>query len=151
MTTVLFACVRNAGRSQMAAALFNALADPAKARAVSAGTSPAECVQHEVVQVMRELGVDLADATPTRLTDHVAREADLLITMGCGEACPVVPGARYAAWDVPDPYGQPGERVRAIREEIHERVRQLVDAEHWARDEDTWRGVPAPLGAGKAK
>ena len=94
MKTVLFACVHNAGRSQMAAAFFDALADATKARAVSAGTQPGASVHPEVLTTMREVGIDLLEATPTLLTEEVARGASLLITMGCGEACPVVPGLR---------------------------------------------------------
>ena len=92
MKTVIFACVHNAGRSQMAAAFFNRFADPAAARALSAGTQPAEHVHAEVVKVMREIEIELGDARPTRLTDELAAGAQLLITMGCGESCPVVPG-----------------------------------------------------------
>jgi arsenate reductase len=132
MNTVIFACVHNAGRSQMAAALFNRAADPARARAISAGTQPGERVHPEVVEVMRELAVDLADARPRRLTDELAAGADLLITMGCGDACPVVPGLRREDWPLPDPKGQPLEQVRAIRDEIARRVDTLVRAEAWA-------------------
>ena len=126
MKTVLFACVHNAGRSQMAAALFNRVADPAKARAVSAGTEPGDRVHPEVVDAMRELGVDLSNARPRRLTDDLAREADLLVTMGCGEACPHVPGLVRDDWPLPDPKGQPPARVRAIRDEIRARVEELA-------------------------
>jgi arsenate reductase len=133
MTTVLFACVHNAGRSQMAAALFNLDADPAKARAVSAGTAPGAHVHPEVLEAMRELGVDLAGVQPQRLTDDLARQAQWLITMGCGDQCPVVPGAIRDDWPLEDPKGKPVERVREIREEIRGRVRALVQAEGWAR------------------
>jgi arsenate reductase (thioredoxin) len=133
MTTVLFACVHNAGRSQMAAAFFNALADPAAARALSAGTQPAARVHPEVVEAMREVRVDLHEVTPTLLTAELAAGAQLLVTMGCGETCPVVPGVRRAEWDIPDPKGQPATRVRAIRDAIRERVRTLVAAEGWQR------------------
>lgn len=126
MKTVLFACVHNAGRSQMAAALFNLLADPARARAISAGTQPGDRVHPGVVEAMRELGVDLSSARPRLLTDDLAREADVLITMGCGEACPHVPGLARADWPLPDPKGQPPERVREIRDEIRARVAELV-------------------------
>src|SRR5712691_1573749 len=101
--TVLFACVHNAGRSQMAAAFFNALANPAAASAISAGTQPAEHVHSEVIAVMREAGIDLGRAIPRRLTDNLADGTNLLITMGCGEACPIVPGARRQDWPLPDP------------------------------------------------
>lgn len=134
--TVIFACVHNAGRSQMAAALFNAQTDPSLARAVSAGTSPAERVHPEVATVMLEVGIDLRDATPRRLTDELAHGADMLITMGCGEACPVVPGARREDWPLPDPKGQALDAVREIRDAVRERVERLVQAEGWApRDE----------------
>jgi arsenate reductase len=124
--TVLFACVHNAGRSQMAAALFNQLADPAKARAISAGTEPGAHVHPEVVEAMGELGVDLRGAAPRKLTDALAAEASVLVTMGCGEACPVVPGATREDWPLDDPKGQPIERVRQIRDEIAGRVRTLL-------------------------
>ncbi len=135
MPTVIFACVHSAGRSQMAAAFFNALADPSRARAVSAGTDPAVHVHPEVVAVMREIGFDLSGAKPTRLTGELAREARLLVTMGCGESCPFVPGLRRQDWALADPKGQPAERVRAIRDEIRGRVERLVSAEGWRRTE----------------
>ena len=131
MNRVIFACVRNAGRSQMAAAFFNALAAPEKARAVSAGTRPGERVHPEVVTVMRESGIDLSTARPQNLTVDFARGARLLVTMGCGDECPVVPGARREDWPFQDPKGQPVERVRAIRDEIKTRVARLVEAEGW--------------------
>ncbi|MBI4518530.1 MAG: arsenate reductase ArsC [Deltaproteobacteria bacterium] len=133
MKTVIFACVHNAGRSQMAAGFFNRLADPTRARARSAGTQPAEHVHPEVVAVMRELGIDLSTAQPTRLTDELAAGAQLLVTMGCGESCPLVPGLRRQDWNLPDPKGQPIERVRTIRDEIRVRVEQLITAEGWGR------------------
>ena len=129
MKTVIFACVHNAGRSQMAAALFNRLADPAKARALSAGTNPGERVHPQVVAVMREEGVDLGNARPQKLTPELASQAQLLITMGCGDECPLVPGLRRDDWPLEDPKGQPLERVRAIRDDIRHRVEALVDAE----------------------
>ena len=131
MTTVLFACIHNAGRSQMAAALFNQIADPGKARALSAGTQPGAHVHPEVVQVMAEIGVDLSRATPQRLTDALAAEAQVLVTMGCGEACPLVPGLRRVDWRLDDPKGQPLETVRRIRDEIRARIADLVRAEGW--------------------
>jgi arsenate reductase len=131
MKTVIFACVHNAGRSQMAAAFFAELADPALARAVSAGTRPAERVHPEVVEAMREVGIDLSAARPRLLTQDLAREAQLLVTMGCGDECPLVPGLRREDWPLEDPKGQPAERVREIREEIRERVRSLVAREGW--------------------
>jgi arsenate reductase len=126
MQTVIFACVHNAGRSQMAAACFNALADPVRARAVSAGTEPAARVHPEVVEAMREIGIDLTAARPRLLTTELAAGASLLVTMGCGEACPVVPGVPREDWPLSDPEGQPLERVREIREEIRARVERLV-------------------------
>jgi arsenate reductase len=132
MNTVIFACVHNAGRSQMAAAFFNAQADPNLARAVSAGTQPGERVHPEVVTVMREVGIDLAAARPRKLTDDLARGAHLLITMGCGDACPVVPGLRRDDWPLADPKGQPLERVRDIRDQIRAQVTALLTVEGWA-------------------
>ena len=133
MTTVIFACVHNAGRSQMAAAFFNAVADPTKARAVSAGTDPGPSVHPEVVTVMREVGIDLADARPRRLTDELAASAELLVTMGCGEQCPVVPGHRRTDWPLDDPKGRPVAQVRSIRDDVQRRVDALVDAGGWRR------------------
>jgi arsenate reductase (thioredoxin) len=133
MTTVIFACVHNAGRSQMAAAFFNQLADPARARARSAGTQPAQRVHPEVVAVMREVGIELSTAQPTRLTDELAAGAQLLVTMGCGETCPVVPGLRRLDWDLPDPKGQTVEHVRAIRDDIRARIELLLATEGWQR------------------
>jgi arsenate reductase len=129
MKKVIFACVHSAGRSQMAAAFFNAMADPRKAVAISAGTRPDERVHPEVVAVMREVGVDLSGAKPRRLTPDLARGATLLVTMGCGEECPVIPGTRRDDWPLPDPKGQPLASVRVIREEIKRRVAGLVDSE----------------------
>lgn len=133
MTTVLFACVHNAGRSQMAAAWFNALADPGRARALSAGTSPASRVHPEVVAVMSEVGFDLSGAPTTRLTPELAAGATMLITMGCGDQCPVVPGVPRDDWPIDDPKGKPDEAVRVIREEIRGRVRDLVERQCWTR------------------
>lgn len=133
MHNVLFACVHNAGRSQMAAAFFNVLADTAKARALSAGTDPAAGVHPEVIAAMREVGIDLSGARPTRLTDTLARQAQLLVTMGCGEACPFVPGLRREDWPLADPKGQSLEQVRVIRAEIRARVQQLIQTEGWQR------------------
>ena len=133
MKTVLFACVHNAGRSQMAAALFTASADPGKARAVSAGTEPGPRVHPEVLAAMKELGVDLAGATPQKLTAELASKTDLLVTMGCGETCPVVPGLRREDWPLEDPKGKPIERVRQIRDDITRRVRHLLEAERWEK------------------
>jgi arsenate reductase len=131
MKTVLFACVHNAGRSQMAAAFFNGLADATRARAVSAGTEPGDRVHPEVAAAMREVGIDLSGATPQRLTPELARSADLLVTMGCGEACPYVPGLAREDWPLEDPKGRGAEEVRKIRDEVRQRVRALVDREGW--------------------
>jgi arsenate reductase len=133
MTTVLFACVHNAGRSQMAAAWFNALADPAKARAISAGTDPGARLHPEVIAVMNEAGIDLSGARPQRLDSALAQRAQMLITMGCGDECPVVPGATRDDWPLEDPGGQPVGKVREIRDEIAHRVRTLVEREGWSR------------------
>ena len=133
MKTVIFACVHSAGRSQMAAAFLNAVADGSRVRAVSAGTQPAARVHPEVVAAMREVGLDLSAATPRLLTADLAREAALLVTMGCGDACPVVPGLRRDDWPLSDPKGRPLEEVRRIRDEIRDRVAALVSAEGWQR------------------
>lgn len=134
MNTVLFACVHNAGRSQMAAAWFNRLADPSLARAISAGTDPGPRVHPEVVAAMSEVGVDLSAASTSRLTSELAQRARLLITMGCGDQCPIVPGLRRDDWPLEDPRGKPLDQVRHIRDEIRDRVTQLLDAEGWRRN-----------------
>ena len=131
MDTVIFACVHNAGRSQMAAAWFNALADPAMAHAVSAGTQPGERVHPVVVDVMREAGLDLSRNQPQRLTADLARGATLLVTMGCGDECPFVPGLQTDDWPLPDPKGRPLEEVRATRDAIRTRVADRVRARGW--------------------
>ena len=131
MKRVIFACVHNAGRSQMAAAFFTTMADPAKARAISAGTEPAAFVHPEVVAAMREVGIELGGVVPRLLTPALAEQAVLLVTMGCGEACPFVPGLEREDWNLPDPKGQPPEHVRAIRDEIRVRVDRLVAARGW--------------------
>ena len=133
MNSVVFACVHNAGRSQMAAAYFNKLADPTRAKAVSAGTTPGERVHPEVVAVMLEEGIDLGIARPQKLTEELASEAQLLITMGCGDECPYLPGLRRDDWPLEDPKGKPVARVREIRDEIRERVLALIAQEHWGR------------------
>jgi arsenate reductase len=133
MKTVLFACVHNAGRSQMAAAFFNAQADPLLARAVSAGTEPVTRVHPEVADAMYELGVDLGGAVPQRLTHELAREAALLVTMGCGEACPAIPGLAVEDWPLSDPKGQSVEVVYAIRDEVRRRVTDLIERNSWGR------------------
>ena len=125
MERVLFVCTHNAGRSQMAQALFEQAADGRHA-ADSAGTVPADRVHPEVVEVMRELGIDLADAHPQRLTDELAEQADVVVTMGCGDQCPFIPGKRYIDWELDDPKGRPVEEVRATRDEIARRVGELV-------------------------
>ena len=132
MNIVLFACVHNAGRSQMAAAWFNRLADPAKARAISAGTDPGSRVHPEVINAMNEVGVDLSKAGTTRLTTEVAQQAQMLITMGCGDQCPVVPGVRRDDWPLEDPKGKPIAQVRAIRDDIRQRVEALLVDEGWS-------------------
>jgi arsenate reductase len=133
MNTVIFACIHNAGRSQMAAAWFNALADSTKARAVSAGTDPGTRVHPEVLEAMSEVGIDLSGRTPQRLTDDLARDAQMLITMGCGEQCPVVPGLRRDDWPLEDPKGKPIARVREIRDDVRARVTALLRREGWVR------------------
>jgi len=133
MDTVIFACVHNAGRSQMAAAWFNALVDPSKARAVSAGTQPADRVHPIVVDAMRETGIDVSANRPQRLTDELARSANLLVTMGCGDECPFVPGLQTDDWPLADPKGQAIEEVRATRDNIRGRVISLLRARGWIR------------------
>ncbi|HLK35311.1 MAG TPA: arsenate reductase ArsC [Polyangiaceae bacterium] len=133
MKTVLFACIHNAGRSQMAAAWFNALADRDRARAVSAGTDPGTRVHPEVVTAMREVGIELEGVTPQKLTDELAERSSLLVTMGCGESCPIVPGLRRMDWPLEDPKGKPLERVRQIRDETRGRVDALLAEEGWKK------------------
>jgi arsenate reductase len=129
MFTVIFACVHNAGRSQMAAAFFNQLANHAKAHAISAGTEPGERVHPEVQAVMQEIGIDLSHAKPQKLTEELAKEAHLLITMGCGDKCPYVPGLRRDDWPLRDPKGLPMSEVRSVRDEIKGRVETLLKNE----------------------
>ncbi|MDP9001603.1 MAG: arsenate reductase ArsC [Myxococcota bacterium] len=133
MNTVIFACVHNAGRSQMAAAWFNALADSTKAHAVSAGTEPGARVHPEVLEAMSEVAIDLSDRKPQKLTDELARSAQMLVTMGCGEQCPVVPGLRSDDWPLEDPKGKPIERVREIRDQVRARVAALLAREGWEK------------------
>jgi arsenate reductase (thioredoxin) len=133
MERVIFACVHNAGRSQMAAAWFNALADPARAVAVSAGTQPGDRVHPVVVQAMAEAGIDVSASRPQRLTDELARSASLLVTMGCGDECPFVPGLHTTDWPLADPKGRPIEEVRATRDDIRARVIDLLRARGWIR------------------
>jgi arsenate reductase (thioredoxin) len=125
VATVLFVCLRNAGRSQMSQALFER-ASRGRHTAFSAGTTPADHVHPEVVAVMRELDIDLAERRPRLLTSELAARADVIVTMGCGDACPYIPGKRYVDWDLQDPKGQPIETVRKIREEIRSRTEQLL-------------------------
>jgi arsenate reductase (thioredoxin) len=125
MTRVLFVCLHNAGRSRMSEALFRRAAGE-RHEGRSAGTTPAERVHPEVVEAMRELGVDLSDRTPERLTNDMAEWADTIVTMGCGDECPYIPGKRYLDWDLPDPKGQPLEAVRRTRDEIARRVEELA-------------------------
>lgn len=133
MHKVIFACVHNAGRSQMAAAFFNQLADLNKAEAISAGTEPGLRVHPEVLAVMQEVGIDLSEAKPQKLTEELAREAQLLITMGCGDKCPYVPGLRRDDWPLPDPKGRPLDEVRAVRDDIRNRVSALLNTEEFTR------------------
>jgi arsenate reductase (thioredoxin) len=125
MTRALFVCLHNAGRSQMSEALF-ARAAAGRHEARSAGTTPGEHVHPEVVEAMAELGIDLADRTPRKLTREDAEWADVVVAMGCGDECPYVPGVRYVDWDLPDPKGQPLDAVRATRDEIARRVEALI-------------------------
>jgi len=128
---VVFACVANAGRSQMAAAFFNALANPARARAISAGTRPERTVHPEVVAAMGEKGIDLSAATPQYLSTDVAKDSHILITMGCGDECPLIPGVERDDWPLEDPKGKPAETVARIRDEIQKRVSELVVERKW--------------------
>ena len=134
MATVLFVCLHNAGRSQMSAALFEQAAQ-GRHHAGSAGSEadPAGHVHPPVVEVMRELGIDLADRRPQRLSTELAQQADVVVTMGCGDACPFIPGKRYIDWELPDPKGRPLDEVRATRDDIAGRVQQLVDELDHAR------------------
>ena len=125
MARVLFVCMHNAGRSQMSEALFaRAAGDDHEAR--SAGTTPGDRVHPEVVDAMAELDVDVGARTPRKLTQGDAEWADVVVTMGCGDECPYIPGKRYLDWDLPDPKGRPLEEVRATRDEIGRRVEQLI-------------------------
>lgn len=131
MNRVVFACRHNAGRSQMAAAFFNRMADPSRAQAISAGTTPGERVHPEVAAAMREVGVDLSGAEPQLLTAELASGARLLVTMGCGEECPYIPGAEIEDWPIEDPKGKPLERVREIRDEVRGRIADLLRRRGW--------------------
>jgi protein-tyrosine-phosphatase len=125
MANVLFVCLHNAGRSQISQALFERAAGE-RHSAMSAGTTPGDRVHPEVVEVMREVGIDLADRRPRRLTDDLAAWADVIVTMGCGDECPYIAGKRYIDWDLPDPKGRPVDEVRATRDDIDARVRKLA-------------------------
>ena len=125
MARVLFVCLHNAGRSQMSKALFER-ASEGRHEAESAGTEPAERVHPEVIEVMREIGVDLSGRTPQKLSDELAEWADVIVTMGCGDACPYIPGKRYIDWDLPDPKGLPLDEVRALRDDIAHRTEALA-------------------------
>jgi arsenate reductase (thioredoxin) len=126
MKTYLFACVHNAGRSQMSAAFFNAIADSAKAKGISAGTEPGVRVHPEVVEVMKEVGIDLSDVKPQLITPKMAGDVAFLITMGCGAVCPIIPQIRREDWPLEDPKGKPIERVRQIRDDIRDRVTKFA-------------------------
>jgi protein-tyrosine-phosphatase len=127
MRKVIFACVHNAGRSQMSGAFFNRYADPSEARAISAGTQPADRVHPVVIEVMKEVGLDVSNVKPQKLTPELAQDAYLLVTMGCGDECPFIPGLRRDDWPLPDPKGQSIDQVRMIRDEIEKRVKSLID------------------------
>lgn len=131
---VLFACTHNKGRSQIASAFFNQLADPAKATSISAGLDPAERVLHEVVEVMREVGIDLGDVQPIELTGRMLTELDFLVTLGCAERCPTIPASRRQDWRLRAPSTLPIDEVRALRDEIRELVTALISEKSWARD-----------------
>jgi arsenate reductase (thioredoxin) len=126
MATALFVCLHNAGRSQMSQALFERAAE-GRHRALSAGTTPGDRVHPEVVEAMRELGIDVADRVPRALTTALAEQADVVVTMGCGDECPYIPGRRYLDWDLEDPKDRPLDEVRATRDDIDRRVRELVE------------------------
>lgn len=130
MLKIIFACVHNAGRSQMAAAWFSQLADPHKATALSAGTEPGERIHPEVLRAMVEVGIDLRQTRPQKLSEEMVRDAQLLITMGCGDKCPYVPGLRRDDWPLRDPKGLPIEEVRAVRDEVKNRVEALLTLEN---------------------
>jgi len=125
MATVLFVCLHNAGRSQMSQALFERAAAGRHA-ALSAGTMPAKHVHPEVVEVMQELGIDLANRRPQLLTRELSEQADIVVTMGCGDECPYVPGKRYIDWDLPDPKGCPLDEIRTTRDDIARRIDALL-------------------------
>jgi protein-tyrosine-phosphatase len=152
VATVLFVCLHNAGRSQMSEAMFEHAAS-GRHRALSAGTTPAARVHPVVVDAMRELGIDLAGREPQLLTPELAEQADIFVTMGCGDECPYVPGRRYIDWDLPDPKGRPIEEVRAIRDDISRRIGSLVaELDLPAADEDAaGHAGPVPHGDRRAR
>ncbi|CAM6097976.1 unnamed protein product [Calypogeia fissa] len=132
--TVLFACVHNAGRSQMANTMFNLLADPSQARGISAGTQPGERVHPECVVAMKELGIDMTNEKPKLLTKELASTANFLITMGCGEACPYVPGLQREDWPLEDPKGKSPEQVKIIRDDVQKRVMDFLSRQGWEKN-----------------
>lgn len=131
---VLFACTHNKGRSQIASAFFQQLADPEKARSISAGLEPAKRVQNEVIEVMREVGIDLADIVPIALTGRMLTDLNFLVTLGCPERCPTIPPNKRQDWRLRDPSNLSVDEVRAIRDEIHALVTELVHDKGWARE-----------------
>lgn len=133
MDKVIFACVHNAGRSQMAAAFFNEMADPSRVEAVSAGTQPGDRVHPAVVAAMREVEIDISRKCPRRLTEELVRGASLLVTMGCGEECPYVAGVMRDDWPIPDPKNRSVREVREIRDEVKDRVAALIESRGWQR------------------
>jgi arsenate reductase len=133
MKKVIFACIHGAGRSQMAAAFFNSLVAPGRAQAFAAGTEPAARVHPEVVTAMKEAGIDLSSAKPRLLTAELASGAAILVTLGCGEQCPVVPGAEREDWPLPDPKGLPRAEVESVRDAIRDRVEAMLDRNGWRR------------------
>lgn len=133
METVIFACIHNAGRSQMAAAFFNKYADASKVRAISAGTQPAPQVHPEVKTVMNEIEISLADAKPKLLTAELAKDAKYLISMGCKENCPYIPGLQILDWPFQDPKGQSLENVRITRDKIKDQVLTFLEQNHWLK------------------
>jgi arsenate reductase len=133
MKTILFACVHNAGRSQMSAAFFNARVDPAMARGISAGSEPGVRVHPEVVTAMKEVGIDLSEVKPQLITPAMAGEVSYLVTMGCGPICPIIPQIRREDWPLDDPKGKSLERVREIRDDIQQRVDRLIGRFGWTR------------------
>ena len=145
MRNYIFACIHNAGRSQISAAFFNHLADPTQAHAISAGTNPAPHVHPIVVDAMREVGIDLSHAQPQKLTAELARTAQLLITMGCGDECPYVPNLRRDDWPLPDPKGQDLAAVRIIRDDILSRIQHLLETEQISHTKTSPPPQPAKL------